>query len=466
MKNKSLILIGSLLMVLFTTIIFISCNKKFDEPPLIPSTSLDTSITNNLISIKELKSKHTIAGLELINDRSVIEGIVSGDDESGNLYKQIALQDTTGGITVLLDRSGLYVDYPVGRKIYIKCNGLYLSDYNHSIQLGVLNSSVPTNLAITAIPGPLFDTYIFKGTLGNSITPKIVTLNDLNNVAGLSATDIPAHDSLQSTLIQLNSVELATTDIGLIYADTSAAKKAVGRNLTDCIGTTGVVIYTSGFANFAGFTPPSGEGVLLGIFTPYKTTAELLVRNTNDVQMYGTRCGSAAATTLFSETFPNITNKATITTTGSNNVWRNIAEVGGISYVGYVSGTTHLASVSAYGSTTTVTSWMITQAINIPQTTTSPTLSFNSNDGYDNGATFRVMVSTDYNGGNSPSGSTWTQLPAIIPTGDAKFGTLTSSGNIDLSAYIGQTIYIGWRYDGSSYKNTTYEFGSVLITGY
>ena len=471
MKNKSLILIGSLLMVLFATIIVVSCNKKFDEPPAISTNVTDTSILNNIITIKALKSRHTISGLEQITDNAVITGIVGGSDESGNLYKEITIQDSTGGITILLDRSGLYTDYPLGRRIYVKCNGLYISDYQHGIQLGSLNNTVPTNPAITAIPSSLFDNYIVKGTLGNTITPKVVTLDQLNTIAGISASKIPTQDTLQSTLVQLNNVELATTDVGLIYADTSAAKKSVGRNITDCIGTTGVVLYSSGYATFAGFTPPSGKGSILGIYTPYKTTAELEVRDTSDVQLYGTRCGAAIATTLFSETFPGVTNKATITTTGSGNVWQNIAEVGGVSYTGYVSGSTHLASVSGYGAAgnpAVIASWLITQAIKIPSTTNSPTLSFTSEDGYYAGATLQVLVSTDYNGSSTPSTSTWTVLPATIPTGDAKYTSAVPSGSIDLSNYIGKSIYLAWRYTttDASQTGTGYEFGNVKVLGY
>jgi hypothetical protein len=471
MRNKNLIVLGSLLMIFLSTIIIMSCNKKFDEPPVIQPVSVDTSITNHLISIRALRAKHTIGNLEQITDSSVITGIVSGDDRNGNLYKEITLQDSTAGITILLDQSGLYASYPVGRQLYIKCHGLYISDASDNIELGALNSTVPTNLAITAIPSPYFDNYIVKGTLGNTVTPKIVTLGDLNSIASLSAANIPTQDTLQSTLVQLDNVEIATTDIGLIYADTSAAKKSVSRNITDCIGTTGVVIYTSGYANFAGFAPPSGKGTFTAIYVPYKTTAELEVLDTSNVQLYGTRCGPAVAKTLFSETFPGITNKATITTTGSSNVWKNIAEVGGVQYTGYVSGTTHYASISGYGASgnpADITSWLITQAISIPAGTNLPSLTFVSEDGYYAGATFQVLVSTNYNGGNTPSASTWTVLPATIPTGDAKYTTAVSSGSIDLSSYIGQTIYLAWRYTttATSQTGTGYEFGNVQVIGY
>ena len=474
MKNKGLLLTASSLLVLLATIITMSCNKKFDEPPATPVAPVDTSISNNIVSIKTLKSLHTIGGLEQISKNYVISGVVGGSDESGNLYKIITIQDSTGGITLTLDRSGLYNDYPVGRKLYIKCQGLYISDYNHNIQLGVLDNTVPSNPALTSIPSSLFDNYIIKGTLGNTVTPKIVTLSQLKSMAGISAASIPSKDTLQSTLIQLNNVELNSTDVGYVYADTSSAKKSVSRNLTDCIGTTGVVLYSSGYASFAGFPVPTGKGTLLGIFTPYNTTAEIEIRDTSDVQFNDIRCGAAVAKTLFSETFAGITTATTITS-GTDNVWQNIAEVGGVSFQGYVSGSSHYATASGYGaagSPSVIASWMITPTITIPSTITSPTLTFVSNDAYFTGgvgATFQVLVSTNYNGSSTPSKSTWTVLPATIPSGDATFPkTTTSSGAVDLSAYIGKTIYLAWRYTTTSAAQTgsKYEFGNVQVVGY
>jgi len=475
MKNKGFILTISSIMVLLATIITMSCNKKFDEPQAIPDILPDTSVTNHIVSIKTLKSLHSIGGLEQIAKNYVINVLVSSSDESGNFYKAITVQDSTGGISVTLDRSGLYNDYPIGRRIYVKCQGLYISDYGHTIQLGVLDNTIPNSPSLTSIPSSLFDNYIIKGIKNNTITPKIVTLAQLKAIAALSAAKIPSTDSLQSTLIQLNNVQLAPSDVGYIYSDTSAAKKSVSRNLTDCIGTTGVVMYTSGYSNFAGFPVPTGKGTLKGIFVPYgsgtKSTAEIEVRDTSDVQLYGARCGAAIGTTIFSETFPNITT-APITTVGTDNIWQNIAELGGFSFVGYVTGTPHMASISGFvaggGGPTIIKSWMITRKISIPATTNTAILNFVSADGYYAGATFQALVSTDYNGSSTPSTSNWTVLPATISSGHAKFTKAIASGDVDLSAYIGKEIYLAWRYSTTdiSQVGTGYEFGSVQLKVY
>lgn len=469
MKNKNFLLFGTLLMVVFATIITISCNKKFDEPPTSAQIEPDTSVTNHIISVKDLKLKHTIGGLEEITDNVYLKVTVSADDKSGNLYKSLAVQDLTGGIMLKLDRSNLYTDYPVGRKLYIKCKGLYISDYNHSIDLGVLDNSTPGSPALGSIPAVFFETYITKYTLGDTVTikPKVVTLAQLKSVAALTGINIIKKDTLQNVLIKLEKVQFANSDTGYIYSDTSAAKKSVSRNLIDCDGISGVVLYTSGFSDFASVKIPNGKGSITGIYVPYNKTAEVIIRDTSDVKLDTLRCGTSTpstGTTLFSETFPGIVNKAVITTTGSSNVWQNIAEVGGVSYVGFVSSTSSLASISSFGSTAPiVTSWLITQAITIPSSASSPTLSFVTVDGYDKGSTFQCLVSTNYNGNSTPSTSTWDVLPMTMPVSTATGYSKAAQSNIDMSAYIGKTIFLAWRYDGTNVKTTTYEFGSVYL---
>lgn len=274
MKKQSFLKI-SILSLIATITVLASCNKKFDEPPVPGNPNITANTT-----IKALKAMHSIGGFENLNTDIVISGIVVGNDKNGNLYKQICIQDATGGITVLLDASNVYAQYPVGRQIFIKCKGLYLSDYGKLIQLGMIDNSVPGNPTMTGIPSTLFDNYIIKGSLGNVVTPKVVTISQLN-------------DTLQSTLIQINNVEYQASDTSRTYADTSAAKSSVNLTLNECTGAR-VITYTSGYANFAGIKPPKGNGSITCIYFIYRTTPELIIRDTSDVQLTGPRCAASA----------------------------------------------------------------------------------------------------------------------------------------------------------------------------
>ena len=465
MKRNSFLYLTAIIAI--AIISFVACSRKFDAPPGYIAPNITPNST-----IKALKAMHKSGGYEQITTNIIISGIVVGDDKSGNLYKQICIQDSTCGLTVSLDGSNLYGQYPVGRQVFIKCNGLWLSDYGKLIQLGSIDQSTPNNPAATGIPSALIDNYLVKGSLGNTVTPKTVTISQLN-AAATAANSNPASDTLQSTLITLASAQFQT--VGLLYSDTSSSKNAVSRTVMDCGGYT-TVAYTSGYSNFAGAPLPTGNGPITAIYVPYKTTSELLIRDTSDVKFTGSRC-SGIATTYYSELFPSIVNKSTIVSGQTTNTWLNIAEAGTAQYVGYVSGSTKMASVSAYAVSpagNTQTSWFISSQISLPTGISTLNLNFNCIDGYDNGATLKVLVSTNYNGSSTtPSTATWTTLPAAIPTGSTSGYSTSTPVSVDISAFKGQKVYLAFRYDGlsgasssSNPKTTTYEFGSINIVGF
>ena len=265
--------------VLAAGVLMTSCKRDFDQPP----SFVEPNITANT-TIKELKAMHTIGAIKKITQDLVIGGVVVADDKSGNFYKSIAIQDETGGITVRLDGTNLNTTYPVGRKIYIKLNGLYMGDYNRLIQIGGgIDNSDPTREELAPIASTLFDTYILKGSLNNTITPKVVTVAQL-------------HDSLQSMLIQLNNMEFVTADTSKTYADV-VTQGSRNLNVKGCSGSS-VIVRTSGFSNFAGINVPNGNGTLLAIYTMFGSTKQLIIRDTTDVRFTGPRCGSGPTTVM------------------------------------------------------------------------------------------------------------------------------------------------------------------------
>ncbi len=293
MKKNNLFCYGSILMLLFLSTIIISCNKKFDEPPASTTGNItDTTLEKRLISVKALRAKHRSGGFEQITDDVVIKAVVVGDDRTGNIYKALYIQDSLNwGIAIKMDGNSLYIDYPAGRLIYIKCKGLYISDYNATVQLGVIDNSVPYNPTLAGIPSPLFDSYIVKGSFGNKINVREVTLAQLNSTASAAGAGTLNNDSLQSTVVKLNEVQFSNSDKGLLYSDTTAGKSSVSRNIVDCPGTsTKTVVYTSGYATFAGVRTPRGKGSISAIYIPYRSTPELVIRDTADVKFTGLRC--------------------------------------------------------------------------------------------------------------------------------------------------------------------------------
>ena len=444
MKNKQLIWLSSILAIVFVVVIIASCNKTFDEPPIFIDPNIPVTT-----SIKALKAIHTIsAAIDVIPGDQVIAGIVIGDDKSGNYYKQVAIQDATGGLLIRLDASNLYTSYPIGRKLYIKLKGLYISDYGGICQIGVLDNSTPGSPALGTIPTALFDTYLFKGSVGNVVMPKVVT------VAQLGTT---IQDPYQSTLIQLDNFEFSKSDTIGTYADPTKATSAISYTIKNCVGES-IVLRSSSFTNFAGIKLAQGNGSLMAIAGAFGSAKQLTIRDTSDVKFYGSRCA------VFDEDFQ------TFPTSGTTiGVWKNVAETGGVLYtMSAFSGNT-FTKVSAFSSpllaTTNISSWLISPDITL-QAGTTPKLFFTCSRRYVSG-TFKVYVSTNFTGTNASTGN-WVLL-TTVPVGSATaFTPFDSFGPLSLAGYAGQKVNVGFRYEVAAGTPTssvsTYQLDDVKIS--
>lgn len=261
-------------------IAFSSCKKVYDAPPV----QTDPNLVANT-SIKSLKALHTNAGaFDVITTDIIISGTVVADDKSGNLYKQIYIQDSTGGIQLALESASIYTQFPKGRKIFVKCKGLCVSDYFNTMQLG-MKATVAGIPSFQGIPANLINSYVIGGTLNNPVIPQVVTLSQLGTTM---------QDKYIGSLVQLDGMEFQPIDTSKTYGDTSAYKNANDVNARACSNLTALIdVRSSGYASFAGVKASKGNGSLIGIYVPYKTTKQLVIRDTSDVKFYGSRCGTS-----------------------------------------------------------------------------------------------------------------------------------------------------------------------------
>jgi hypothetical protein len=80
-------------------------------------------VTHTILTIKRFIFSGTNFKL---TDDIVISGIVVANDKGGNIFNQIIIDDGTAGISVAIDQNALFGEFPVGRKVYVKCKGLYI----------------------------------------------------------------------------------------------------------------------------------------------------------------------------------------------------------------------------------------------------------------------------------------------------------------------------------------------------
>ena len=443
MKSVFSIRLSSLFLLMATLLTINSCKKKFDEPPA--PVDPDLTVTH---TIAQLKAMHTVAGaLDVINTDMIIAGTVIANDKSGNLYKNIYIQDATGALQLMLDANGLFNQFPVGRKVFVKVKGLCLSDYNNMIQLGI-RAVVSGTPSIQAIASNIIGQYVIGGSVNNPVTTKPVTLAQLN-------TDM--QDPLLGTLIELTDFEFSDTT--KTYSDTSSYRNDLNLTIKNCDGLN-IIIRTSGYANFAGVKVPGGNGKITALYTVFRTTRQLVLRDTADVKFTNVRCS------FFEENFQSYA------TTGNNALvipgWKNIQQTGDVPYTMASFGSNIFPKVSAFASTqmatTNIASWLISPDINLPAGS-APKYSFTCARRYPAG-TFKALISTNFDGTNVAA-ATWVLL-ATVPAGPSNaFTPFDLFGPYDLTSYAGRKINIAFLYEAaagtSRFDVGTYEPDDIKI---
>ena len=270
------------LVAILSTNFMSSCIKdKFDTPP-INGEDPALTVTTTIAELKQLFEGEPVQ----ITDDLIIAGVVSADDESGNFYKELIIEDASGGILVRIDRADAYVNFPVGRRVFVKCKGLWLGSYKNLIQIGgTIDLSDPLNPGVNRIADALIDQYIIPGQYNLSVLPTIVKISDLVN-------------SYQNRLIKLENVEFDNVSKGQSFANAADPQNGT-KNLTvtDCVGNK-IIVRTSGFASFASILASEKNGTLVGVYSVFGDTKQLRLRDENDVMMENDRCsGSGGVTT-------------------------------------------------------------------------------------------------------------------------------------------------------------------------
>jgi hypothetical protein len=100
-------------------------------------------------------------------------------------------------------------------------------------------------------------------------------------------------DDMYGTLVRLVDVEFSRDDFGQPYA-TPGGSSGTNRTVEDCLGGE-ITMRTSDFADFAADTTPFGNGTVVGVLSIFGSTNQILIRDTDDVDMTGTPCNRSGS---------------------------------------------------------------------------------------------------------------------------------------------------------------------------
>ncbi len=290
-----------------------ACMKqKIETPPDIRHHDPALPVTHSLTELKSLNGFYdfkTGGDTTLITDDILVSGIVTADDRTGNFYKRIVIEDSTGAITILLDAYNLYNDYPEGRRIYIKCKDLYLG---YDGGLPIIGYTPTPQLSLTGIPAVRIADHLVKGSIGHQMKGIPYSLTQIAD----------ADPALYNRLITITEAEF--TDTGSTYTQPNAT---TNRDISNCTGSK-MAIRSSNYASFAGRPLPAGKGTITGIYTVYTSavsggrTPQLVIRDVDDVRFHDPRCDAGPAPVIPLVTIDSIRRLANHTGTVSLNNYR------------------------------------------------------------------------------------------------------------------------------------------------
>lgn len=161
--------------------------KNEDPAAFVPYTEATLpGFAGEFTTIQDLKALYKGGGVE-IAEALWIKGQVISSDVSGNIYRELYIQDDTGGIDVKIGKSSLYSEYKIGQWVYVNCKGLTLGAYNGMPQLGMAPDQTTTNEYETSYIDEwgIINSRIFRGEFAEPLAPVEVSENMLK--AALSA---------------------------------------------------------------------------------------------------------------------------------------------------------------------------------------------------------------------------------------------------------------------------------------
>ena len=446
-------------------ILFWSCAVENENEYTISELTPEPSVILPNSNLKAIKKAYIQSGEEIYtfkdDDVTLIEAYVISSDEGGNFYKTLVIQDRAvdpnSGAEVLINLKSYYTKFDIGRKIYLKIQGLSITGTNGKFQLGFLFGN-----ELKPIPDSLIDEYIIRTRDKEKINAKSILISDFSN-------------DMLDMYVEITNVQFRKDEIERTYAGEIFDEYDGERILVQCNNLLTTILSTSTFSHFKSLILPPSKMTIQAVLTKdfYSENYVLILNSISDVKFFdGERCDpkyfscdgkiTDDANTIFFEDFESIAKTNELETLG----WLNHSVYfGAEKFEKKSSNGNNSMRISAYNSNeSTMDVWLITPKINLEETN-DETLEFLTIASYDNGTNLTTWVSSNFDG--IIKEAKWHQLDVKISKGPRNgYGSdYLNSGIVNLGCLEGN-VNIAFRYIGGDPGiSTTYEIDNIKVLG-
>ena len=256
-----------------------SCVKD-DDYELPDNKKVLPAFAGKVVSFSDVASR-TTPTIKTYSADEAIEGYVISSDEGGNFYKKIYIQneDKTQALSVALDKSGIYTEYPIGAKVQLRLKGLTTQLNNAITEVGykIYKNEKSGRESVGSMAEAIYKTHLYdmggeRKTLA-SLAKEVTSIETVKN------------DAHVGQLITLKGVHFPNEVVGkTMYDKSKDLGGATNYKLTDANGKT-IDFRTSSFAKFKDEKVPSGTLDVTGVLSKFNTSWQFMVSNYADIKV-------------------------------------------------------------------------------------------------------------------------------------------------------------------------------------
>lgn len=435
---------------------FTACDyeKDFVQPPMEDYIPHATMVANT--TCDELKNAfhqdvnyyNVPVGTKADGSHYIVRGRITSNDEAGNVYKKLAIEDETGGLIFSIDGNNLYESYRYGQEIVVDVTGMYYGNYGAGVQIGSKgdsDTSAPNRMSTT-----IWNAAVETDGLANV---------DKLEIFDVTAEELQALHSNPVTLLQWQGRLIRLMDVHFEKPGEALAAASTTNNTRYLVSASGtrIALNTSGYSTFGTSTKaPNGTGNVLALLTNYTSGWQLQLNDLEGLEGFTPWTDEPAkpvdAVGSFSVNFASLTMPdgwAQYQLAG-NKDWY-FREFDGVAY----------ACMTGYQGTAPFDSWLVSQPVDAAKMT-DKILTFETQvNGYGSTtSTFKVFILD----GPDPAKANRTELSCTLPQAPASgYSAWTSSGNVSLAAASG-VFYIGWQYAATADANyATWDVTNIVV---
>lgn len=298
-----------------------SCVKD-DDYELPDNKKVLPAFAGKVVSFSDVASR-TTASIKTYSADEAIEGYVISSDEGGNFYKKIYIQneDKTQALSVALDKSGLYTEFPIGAKVQLRLKGLTTQHNNAITEVGydIYKNPKSGRESVGSMAEAIYKTHLYdmggeRKTLA-SLAKEVTSIETVKN------------NEHVGQLITLKGVHFPNEVVGkTMYDKDKDLGGATNYKLTDANGKT-IDFRTSSFAKFKDEKVPAGTLDITGVISKFNTSWQFMISNYADIKVVSS--ATTTSTQTSTQTATTVVSLEASTATVADYVVGNTAKIHG-----------------------------------------------------------------------------------------------------------------------------------------